>query len=476
MSLSAHDEALFGRLPLLRHEREYGTRGILATGFAYAVAAWCFLIGGYAANMVSAGQGIVALICGSVIGVTVSAAAAALGCNRYGLEQIDFTKISFGQRGAKAILAFYVINQVGWTGMILVMFARSANNVLAALGVPVSASTVSCLVLFGLVAAYLLVVAGVHTLNVFNTFVTPGLVLMTGLLFYVLWRDSSLSAWATRAALAPAATPELSYVIAFEYGLGAGFSWWPGIGFLTRNADGQRASFYPQVLTMGWGMGVVCCAGLLAGLMYRTFDPSIWMVQACGPLLGALALAVLAIANLSAGAVMMYTAGLALKHIPACKRLRWPRLAAVAFIPVLAFVVWPNQLYDGGSAFLTYNATMFAPISGILFVDYILLRGGRLNLSQIFENDAGGDYWFVGGINPVAVGCMLVGQLLYVYLLDPVSNTPHGPTAWTTATGPAVVGSMVLYFVLMHLWLRQRPQVGGYGASTAPRPLRRCNL
>lgn len=33
-------------------EREYSTRGILATGFTYAVAAWCFLIGGYAANVV----------------------------------------------------------------------------------------------------------------------------------------------------------------------------------------------------------------------------------------------------------------------------------------------------------------------------------------------------------------------------------------------------------------------------------------
>src|SRR5262249_13115759 len=40
------EEALFGRLPLLPREREYSTRGIMATGFAYAVAAWCFLIGG----------------------------------------------------------------------------------------------------------------------------------------------------------------------------------------------------------------------------------------------------------------------------------------------------------------------------------------------------------------------------------------------------------------------------------------------
>ncbi len=129
-------EALFGRLPLLCNEREYSTRGILATGFTYAVAAWCFLIGGYAANVVGALQGVVTLIAGSIIGVTLSATASALACNRYGLEQIDFTKSCFGQKGAKVILVFYVINQVGWTGMILVMFGRGVANVVGALGGP----------------------------------------------------------------------------------------------------------------------------------------------------------------------------------------------------------------------------------------------------------------------------------------------------------------------------------------------------
>jgi hypothetical protein len=91
------DEALFGRLPLVRGEREYSTKGILATGFTYAVAAWCFLIGGYAANVVGAAQGVVALIAGCVMGVTLSAAASALACNRYGLEQIDYTKSALGR-------------------------------------------------------------------------------------------------------------------------------------------------------------------------------------------------------------------------------------------------------------------------------------------------------------------------------------------------------------------------------------------
>jgi NCS1 family nucleobase:cation symporter-1 len=472
------DEALFGRLPLLRAEREYGTKGILATGFTYAVAAWCFLIGGYAANVVGAAQGVVALIAGCVIGVTLSAAASALACNRYGLEQIDYTKSCFGQKGAKAILIFYVVNQVGWTGMILVMFARGVANVSGALGGPSGEWLVRIAVGVGIAVAYLIVVRGVHILNVFNSIVTPGLILAAGLLFYVIFRHGGWAAVAHRAPLAPASDARLGYVIAVEYGLGAGFSWWPGIGFLTRNTDTQRNSLYPQIVTMGLGMGVVCCTGLLAGLLYRSYDPTIWMIEVGGPggrIFGVLALALVAIANVSASAMMMYTAALACRHVGLLRKLPWRTLTACTFVPVLAYATVPELLYAKGSAFLAYNATMFAPISGVVLVDYLFLRRGRLNVSQIFEDAKGGHYHFTGGFNLAALGCVLLGQLLYVWLLDPVSLAARGPVRQLTASAPAVLLPMALYYLLARLWLIPAG-LGGYRADPAPIPLRDPNI
>lgn len=477
------DEALFGRLPLVRGERAYSTRGILATGFAYAVAAWCFLIGGYAANVVGAARGMVALIAGCVIGVTISAAAAALACNRYGLEQIDYTKSCFGQRGAKVILAFYVINQLGWTGMILVMFGHGVANVAGALGGPAGPWVVRIAVAGGIAAAYAIVVRGVRLLDGINKVVTPGLLLVTVLLFYAVLRDGGWAVVARKPPLDPPADPRLGYLVALEYGLGAGFSWWPGIGFLTRNTDSQRNSLYPQVLTMGLGMGIVCCTGLLAGLRYRSSDPTLWMMEAGGggqggPLAaaaGLLALALIAAANVSASAIMMYTAALACRHLTLLRQLPWRALAACTFVPVLAYVVAPERLYARGSAFLAYNATMFAPISGLLLVDYFLLRRGRLNVSQIFEDGAHGHYRFLGGFNPAALGCVLLGQALYVWLLDPVTLQARGPMRVVTASGPAVLVPMAIYFLLARLWLIPAG-LGGYRSDTAPLPLRRPNL
>ncbi|MBI2892879.1 MAG: cytosine permease [Deltaproteobacteria bacterium] len=469
------EEALFGRLPLLRSEREYSTRGILSTGFTYAVAAWCFLIGGYAANVVGAVQGIVAIVAGCVIGVVLSAAASALACNRYGLEQIDFTKSCFGQRGAKAILVFYVINQIGWTGMILVMFGRGVSNVAGALGFDGGENLTRLAVLCGLAVAYWVIIRGVHVLNVFNKIVTPGLLIVTAFLFYAIFKGSSWHAITALEPIEPASDPRLGYVIAFEYGLGAGFSWWPGIGFLTRNTDTQRNSLYPQVLTMGLGMGVVCCTGLLAGLRFRSFDPTVWMIAVGGPIFGAAALLLVAIANVSASAMMMYTAALSLRHVRILGGLAWKWLALVGFVPVLSYALVPETLYENGSSFLAYNATMFAPISGVLLVDYFLLRRQRLNVSQIFEDHPDGHYRFMKGFNIAALGCMVLGQSLYVWLLDPVSLTARGPVRMLTASGPAVLVPMVLYFMIARLWLVPRG-LGGYGASTAPLPLRQPNI
>lgn len=479
------EEALYGRLPLLPAEREYGTRGILATGFAISVAAWCFLIGGYAANVVGAIQGVVTLIAGCVLGVTAAAAASALACNRYGLEQIDFTKTCFGQRGAKLILIFYVINQLGWTGYILVMFGHGVANVLGSLGIggiggpggPGGGGewVVRAAVLGGLLLSYYLVTRGLHVINVFNSIVTPGLILMTGLLFYVIFRNASWAQLKTLMPVEPAADPALGYVVAFEYGLGAGFSWWPGIGFLSRNTDNQRNSLYPQLLTMGLAMGVVCCTGLLAGLLYRTYDPTVWMIKAGGPALGVVVLVFIAVANIAVSAMMIYVAALALRHVQIFRAMPWKLLAFLSIVPIFAYVAVPELLYKKGAAFLTYNATMYAPISGVLLVDYLILRQQALNVSQIFEDAPHGHYWFWGGINWIGLLCVVLGQVLYVWLLDPISGTARGPVRLVTASGPAVVMPALLYYLLARIFLLPQ-KLGGYGASTAPLPITRPNI
>jgi len=439
------------------------------------VATWCFLIGGYASTVVGAVQGMIALIAGSVIGVAVSAVAAALACNRYGLEQIDFTKSCFGQRGSKIILVFYVINQLGWTGIILVMMARAAKNVVAASGFTPGGWAVPLITLGGLLATYAIVVYGVHILNLWNSIMTPCLVLICLFLFYTIFHNFGWAALAAAAPVEPTKDLAFNYALAFEYGLGAGFSWWPGIGFLARNTDTQRNSFYPQVLTMGVMMGVVCCTGLFSGLLFKMSDPTDWMVKVGGLTFGVAALVLVAAANISASAVMMYTAGLALRHVKALRDVKWKTLTLLAFLPLLSFVFFADALYARGNTFLTYNATMFVPISGVLLVDYLVLRRRRLNASQIFESAPSGSYHFMGGFNWYALGCMALGQGLYLWLFNPVTNAHQPLFSLVTASLPAALVPMAVYYGLAKLLLVPRG-LGGYGEKAERRPIIDANI
>jgi cytosine/uracil/thiamine/allantoin permease len=81
----------------------------------------------------------------------------------------------------------------------------------------------------------------------------------------------------------------------------------------------------------------------------------------------------------------------------------------VLIVPCLPFVFWPAELFSMGDAFLAYNGTMYAPISGILLADYFFPRKQKLNLPALFEDDPSGEYYFHRGFNWLALGSLLLG-------------------------------------------------------------------
>ena len=125
--------------------------------------------------------------------------------------------------------------------------------------------------------------------------------------------------------------------------------------------------------------------GLFSALVVQSDDPTEWMVPIGGVVLGVLALSFVAFANVTSTAVSIFASGLALRHVRALRGSPWRGVILLTIVPCLPFVLWPETLYDLGDAFLAYNGTMYAPISGILFVDYFLLRRQQLSLWSIFN-------------------------------------------------------------------------------------------
>lgn len=458
-------------MPLLLGEREYGTAGAHTTCFAYAVATWCFLTGGYVAELVGAVEGIVCLVAGTLIGLFVTTMPLSIACHRYGLEQMDACKPAFGQRGAQLLLIFYLINMLGWSGLILVMFGNGVHNIAEVLGYAPGRWVVGGGVAFGLWLSYLIVTRGVHLLNLSNSFITPGLAVLVVFMLYMLLSDQGWEKIAAAEPLAPGPTPFVNYLIALELGIAGGISWWGGIGFLARNTRSQRNAVYPELLQLGVAGALVCCVGLFSSLVVRSSDPTEWMVPIGGVFVGVVALAFIAVANVTSTAVSVFASGLALRHVPGLRTMPWKRLMLLTIAPCVPFVFWPHELYGMGDAFLAYNGTMYAPIVGIVFVDFFVLRRQKLSLWAIFEASPSGAYHYSYGFHWPALASLLLGQALYLFLYNPISGETH---EIFTVVPPSVVACAVpaLTYWIATLVMRRRATAD----ANAPRHLIEPNI
>ena len=447
-------QSLFGRMPVLLEEREYGTVSAHATCFAYAVATWCFLTGGYVAELVGAVQGVVCLVAGNLIGVFITTMPLSFMCQRHGLEQMDACKPAFGQRGAQILLIFYLINMLGWSGLILVMFGNGLRNIAEALGYQPGGWIVGAGVAVGLGLAYLIATRGVHLLKIANAIVTPALAVLVALMLYLLLQNHGWEAIAAAPPLNPGPKPLVNYLVAVELGIASGIAWWGGIGFLARNTRTRRSAVYPQILQLGLATGVVCSVALFSALVVQSDDPTEWMVPIGGVFFGVLALTFVAVANITSTAVSIFASGLALRHVPVLRSRPWWQLMVLTILPCVPFVFWPQQLYDLGDAFLAYNGTMYAPIVGIVFVDFFLLRKSRVSVWAIFDDTPTGAYYYSRGFNWWALTSVVLGQVVYLVLYNPISGETHDLFRFLPASVAACVVSAVAYWSGMQLFGR----------------------
>ena len=455
MNKEYHGDLLstYGREPLLPSEREYKFWSAHGSCFAYSIATWCFLTGGITAQYVGAVQGMVCLIAGGLIGTFLVSASLSQGCQRYGVEQIDFCKPAFGQNGARIVLIFYLLNMLGWSGLILVMFGNGVANIAHELGFASAHWQVGLGVAVGICLTYVITTSGVHWLSLFNSIVTVGLIIIIIFMFYMLISAHGWDEILAAKALDPLPDPWMNYAIAFEMGVASGMSWWGGIGFLARNTKSQRNAIYPQVLHFGLSNGVVSSIALFSGLVIGSNDPTEWMVPLGGVVLGVMALLFVALANITSTSVSLFASGLALRHVPGLHTTPWKLIISLTCVPLLFFVFWPHELYDMGDAFLAYNGTMHAPVGGILMVDYFFLRKQRLHLRSIYEAAPSGQYFYAKGFNLLALGCIILGQATYFLVYNPFTTETSALMRFVPASIAAFLLPAMVYWAGMKFWV-----------------------
>jgi NCS1 family nucleobase:cation symporter-1 len=450
-------DAAFTGLPTLRGERIWGFWSFTSVNVGLAIATWAFLTGGTVALFAGARTAIAACVIGNLIGVVLVALASCLPSGKYGVEQYTGLRGVFGRNGVRAlVLVLFPLAAAGWNAILAVMCGRAIVNVINAVAGTAfdpNGGLVIAMALVAIVASWLVLVKGPVSIEWINKIVAPLLAVMSVAMLVLILVQHPLGELSAAPPLQPFGDPGLDWMIAIEIGLGTGFSWWTIMGNLARLTTTQRVAFWPNLIGLFLASVVASMVGTFAALVLGDADPTVWMVPLGGAVLGVLALLFVGFANLTSMVGQTYSGSLAVLRAvgrPA-HRLPWSVLAALLFAPAAAVVFWPGVLYDNFFKFIAWVSLVLAPLCGVHFVDFFLLRRRTLHVRGLYEAEGVSRYSYWHGVNPFAFVAVGAGALTYYLLLNPLTYEASSLFRYTSASVPAFLVAGVLHYAFTRL-------------------------
>ncbi|PSS57771.1 cytosine permease [Pseudomonas sp. BBP2017] len=447
-----------GDTPLLPNERVWGFWGFAYANSALAVATWVFLIGGATALFVGPLQGISAIVIGNIIGVILAASSTCLPCGKYGVEQFTYLRSMFGLNGSRLVYVLsVVVLTMGWLAVLGLMCGRALDNLETLVqhsqpdgdGWLVTAGALLAIVLAALVA-----MRGPDMIRRLSAVIAPSLILiMLALMYFISQRFSFAELLAMPPLQPPFADQRINFMIAVEINIAAGFSWWPYIGNLSRLCSNQRTAFWPNLVGIFGAAALGESVSLFAASTLGSSDPTTWMRLAGGVGFGVVALAFLALANLTGMVNILYTAVIGLRQLAGerLRSVRWGALVGLfCVIPVLIVLCFPG-IYDGFFIFLVWTSALNSALAGIGIADYFFLRHQRVNLRHVYAAPGASPVRFCKGFNPIALLALVAGFAIYVVVFNPQTLANTSFFTFATASLPSCLLAGLVHYGLTRL-------------------------
>ena len=461
-------EATFGSFPLLKHERVWSAGDFSWVTLSLAIATWAFLTGGSTVLLVGFTDGIAAMLIGNSIGLAIMALGSVVLSQRLGVEQYRALKSVFGIVGVGIVVFVIVLLiEMGWTSLLGVMFGRAFSEISnQAFGTSFDqfGPLVTVFALLAIFVGWIVLARGPVTISKLNRFVAPGLLVIVALMMVLLMTQFTWGELLAAEPVAPFPDEQLNFMMAVEFNLGAGLSWWPVMGTLSRLTRGPRAALWPSYLGILVGTVVAQIVGMAAGLLLGEADPTTWMVPLGGPVLGVLTLLFVGFANVTSMASIAYSTVLAVKQSSgrALSRMRWPLLAAafLALPAVLSF--FPAFMYEQFMTFVVVSGAFIAALCGVIIADYFIMRRQVVPLRALYASGPQDPLRFTGGVNVAALLSVAISSAFYLWVYNPITLETQGIFRYATATIPAVLIAIVCYLVLNTLLYVRRGR-GAYG-------------
>lgn len=463
------EEATYGSLPLLKHERTWSGRDFSWVMLSLAIATWAFLTGGSTVMFVGFTDALAATLIGNSIAIAVMALGSVVLSQRLGAEQYRALKSVFGAVGV-AIVVFVVVmlTEIGWTSVLGVMFGRAFSEISnQAFGTELEqfGPIVTVFALAAILICWVILARGPVTISRLNRYVAPGLLIVVALMLGLLLSHASWGELLAAEPISPRPDAQLNFMMAVEFNLGAGLSWWPVMETLARLTRGPRAALWPVYGGLMVGTVAAQAVGMAAGLLLGTLDPTTWMVPLGGPVFGVLTLLFVGFANVTSMASIAYSTVLALKQTSGAllARLRWPALAAAFLALPAGLSFFPEFLFDQLMTFIVICGAFIAALCGVIIADYFVLRRQVVPLRALYATGPEAPLRFTGGVNLAAMASVILATAFSFWMYNPITLETQPLFRFTTVSLPVTLLAGLCYLVLNRL-IYVRRGIGAYGA------------
>ena len=312
-------------------------------------------------------SGVAAIVIGHVVGTGILVLGGIIGTEER-IPALVSTRISFGEYGSYLFSVLNVLQLVGWTAVMIIAAARSANEISKLLW-GMDQLSIWTIGIGGLVLLWIVLgrEGGLKKANMLAVFLLFGITLV---LSTVVFKDST-------ALYAPPAGG-MSFGQALELSVIMPLSWLPLIADYTRFAKNKKSAAWGSGLGYFAGSCWMYIIGLGAAIAAGNAEPSAMMLAAN---LGLSALGIVVLATVTTTFLDAYSAGVSFANI--FPKLNEKRIALVMTVIGTIAALWFNiEQYEN---FLITIGSVFAPLFAVLLTEYFIVKNRKVQAKVLIN-------------------------------------------------------------------------------------------
>ena len=343
--------------------------------------------------------GILVILLGHIIGNTPLALGGLIG-SQWGIPTMVGTRPAFGVRGSYIPALLNIFQLIGWTAVMVWIGGQAA----ATFTQGSSLYTPNFWIVVLGVVTTLWALVGYRFWKWLHRIAVTSLIILCVVMTYVVLKEYGI-----HSLLQAKASGDLPFMLGLDYVIIMPISWLPLVCDYSRYAKKDRSSFWGTWIGYFLVSSWMYIIGLSAALATKSPTPETMVLELMVSFgLIVPAMIIVLFSTFTTTFLDIYsTAVSALNIYPTLGEKKGVIIGgALGTIIALIFVDYPGTYVH----FLEYIGFVFCPLFGIVLADYFFTKKRTLLTDDLFTKGA---YWYTKGIHWTAIGCWVVGALVF---------------------------------------------------------------